>query len=296
MSHLFPENKAPTVVKRREIANKKGQQGAVIAEFVVIVGFVLVPLIIGLMFIGKYIDTAQKMEVAARYSIWERTVWFQEVPETLEDMGIDTEKSPLQITNELENRVFSDKNTAIYFAQNTNEVNETEEVMSQSYWVDNSGNRISLYTHEDNNFITVGDGKEDEMYGYTSGLLDILFSVFGAIGSFDIDLKGAMSSTVSLTLIKPQFLDDIWADDITVSRSQTILADGWNAAGPTQAKSRVEGLTITKLLDWGVFNDFRDIISLLPMANELSSSSLIFGHVDPDVVPDSRLKIYTTNN
>lgn len=42
------------------MANKNRHQGAVIAEFVVIVGFVLVPLIIGLLFIGKYIDTAQK--------------------------------------------------------------------------------------------------------------------------------------------------------------------------------------------------------------------------------------------
>ena len=295
MNPLFAENKIASTVLRKQVSNKNCQQGAVIAEFVIIAGFVLVPLMIGLMFIGKYIDTAQKMEVAGRYSIWERTVWYQDVPKTLKKMGVDTGKVPVQINNEIENRVFSQKSAAIYLAQNDDKVNETEEVMSQSYWVDSSGNAISLYKYDANNFITVSDGKEAEMYGYTSGLLDMLFSAFGAIGSFDIDLQGAMSSTVSLTLIKPQFLDEMWVGDITVSRTQTILADGWNSAGPTQAKTRVEGLTITKLLDWGVFNTFRDVISLLPMAKELHSDSLIFGHVDVEVVPVSRLKVYTTN-
>jgi len=53
------------------------QRGTVLMEFVVIVGLVLVPLFIGLTFIGKYIDNAQKIEVAARYSAWERTAWYQ---------------------------------------------------------------------------------------------------------------------------------------------------------------------------------------------------------------------------
>jgi len=293
MKRLFIKRNAATI-KHYRYSSKKSQQGAVIAEFVVIVGFVLVPLIIGLMFIGKYIDTAQKVEVAGRYSIWERTVWYQNVPETLKKMGIDTGKVPVQINNEIENRVFSQKNTGIYLAQNDNKVNETEEAMSQAYWVDSSGKAISLYKHDQKNFITVNDGKETEMYGYTSGLLDILFKAVDKIGTFDIDIQGAMSSTVSLTLVKPQFLDNIWTNDITVSRSQAILADGWNAAGPTQAKSRAEGLVLTKLFDWEVFNKFRDIIAILPMAKELKSSSLVFGHVDVDVVPDSRLKVYTT--
>jgi len=285
------------MVRLKDITVKclySNQKGAVVVEFVVIVGFVLVPLIIGLMFIGKYIDTAQKMEVAGRYSSWERTVWYQDVPKTLKDMGIDTSKTVVQINNELENRVFSEKNTGIYLAQNNDKVNETEEVMSQSYWVDGSGKSISLYKHDKNSFITTNEGKEAKMYGYTSGLLDGLFTLLKKVGGFDIDLTGAKSSTVKLTLVKPKFLEGMWTGDIIVSRSQTILADGWNAAGPTQAKSRTAGLVLTKGLDLSVFNTFRDIISILPMAKELRTSSLIWGHVAPDVVPESRLKKYST--
>ncbi len=64
MRRLCVGKKVATIALRKQVANKNRHQGAVIAEFVVIVGFVLVPLIIGLLFIGKYIDTAQKMEVA----------------------------------------------------------------------------------------------------------------------------------------------------------------------------------------------------------------------------------------
>ncbi|MEI6858653.1 MAG: hypothetical protein V5788_02490 [Shewanella sp.] len=166
MNGLLTEMKAPTVVQYKQLGHKKNQQGAVIAEFVIIVVFILIPLIIGLQFIGKYIDTTQKMEIAARYSIWERTVWYQKVPDTLKDMNINTEKSPLQISHELENRIFSAKDTSIYLAQNTDEVNENEDGMSQSYWIDDSGNRTSLYKHDGNSFITVKDDKENDMYGY----------------------------------------------------------------------------------------------------------------------------------
>lgn len=290
MSYLLIEKKSTP----KTLRSKNCQQGAVIVEFIVIAGFVLLPLFIGLLFIGKYIDTAQKVEVAARYSIWERTVWYQEVPKSLKKIGINTGKTPNQLNNELENRVFSEKNTGIYFKQNNDKVDETEEVMSESYWVDSSGKAISLYKHDAKRFITVVDGKKADMYGYSSGIMGGLFSLLGKVGGFDIDISGSMSSTVNLTLVKPQFLDTLWANDITVSRSQTILADGWNAAGPAQAKSRASGLVLTKALDFSAFNKVRDVVSILPMAKELKSSSLIFGHVAPDVVPESRLKIYTT--
>lgn len=270
------------------------QKGAVLAEFVVIISLVLVPLFIGLTFIAKYTDNAQKIEVAARYSAWERTVWYQKIPESLKkaDSKIKTEKSAEEIAFELENRVFANRNSAIYLAQQTDKVNETDDPMSESFWLDNSGKAISLYKKNNKMVIQVADGKQAKMYGYSSGLLGKFFGAIGGLTGFDIDMGGAMTTTVNQTLVQPEFLKEYITSDMTISRSQTILADGWNAAGPAHAKRRAQGLVGTSLLDFGVFNDVRDIIAWLPMAREIKSDSLIFGHVVVDAVPESRLKKY----
>lgn len=270
------------------------QKGAVLAEFIVIVGLVLMPLFIGLTFVAKYTDNAQKLEVAARYSAWERTVWYQRIPESLKkvDSKIKTEKSAEQIGFELENRVFANRGSAIYLAQKTDKVNEIDDSMSESLWLDNSGKAISLYKKNNKKVIQVTDGKQAKMYGYSSGLLGGLFGAIGGLTGFDIDIGGAMSTTVNLTLLQPEYLKEYITSDMTVSRSHTLLADGWNAAGPAHAKRRAQGLVGTSLLDFGAFNKVRDVIAWLPMAREIKSESLIFGHVVVDAVPESRLKKY----
>ena len=108
----------------------QAQRGAVLMEFVVITGLVLVPLFIGLIFIGKYTDNAQKIEVAARYSAWERTAWYQKLPKSLKkaNKNINTEKSATELGFELQNRVFSKRDSAIYLAQKTNKVKEDDDL------------------------------------------------------------------------------------------------------------------------------------------------------------------------
>ena len=95
---------------------------------------------------GKYTDNAQKVEVAARYSAWERTAWYQELPSSLQEANsnIDTEKSAEEIGFELQNRVFSNKNSAIYLAQKTDSITEEVDPMSESFWVDDTLHFIEI--------------------------------------------------------------------------------------------------------------------------------------------------------
>ncbi|WP_426360250.1 hypothetical protein ACPUVO_08570 [Pseudocolwellia sp. HL-MZ19] len=288
------------------IAVTSCQKGAVLAEFIVIVSLVVIPLYIGLTLIAKYTDNAQKVELAARYSAWERTVWYQNLPSSLADADneINTVKSATEIGYELENRVFSNREASVYIAQQSDEVNEKGNSMSKSYWLDNSGKSISIYKshleseeggESDENsqeFIQVTDGQENKMYGYTSSILDSLFSFVGGLTGFDVDMKGAMSTTVNLTLIQPEFLKEYITSDMEISRSQTILADGWNAAGPKHEELRAKGLVLSSVLDFGAFDTVRNVIGWLPMAKEIKTDSLKFGHVVIDAVPESRLEEY----
>lgn len=269
-------------------------RGSVMAEFIVIVGFVLLPLAIGIMFIGKYIDNKQKMELANRYNGWERTVWYQQLPPSLEEVGnVDTKKSANEIGFEVQNRIFSHKDSGIYLAQKTQSVIELPDPMSESFWVDGSNNAISIYQKTDEIFVTVSESSEGEMYGYTAGIMSTFLNVINALsGSFDVDLAGAITSNVSVTLLKPEFLSDVLAGDISVNKSYTILAEGWNAAGAEHAKLRSQGLVLSSMLDIGALNTVRNFLSIFPMAKEIKSDSLIFGHVVVDAVPEIRLKPY----
>jgi hypothetical protein len=276
----------------------KNQRGAVLTEFIIVVGFVLVPLFIGLTLIGKYTESAQKLEQAARYSAWERTVWFQEIPASLAkaDKSIATKKTAEQIAFELDNRIFSSRDVGVYLAQQTKAVNEDNAPMTESFWLEKGSKSSSLYKLDNNKrMIQVVDVKQAKMSG-TSGTVKKVVKTMGEFTGFDIDFKGPITTTVKLSLIQPEYFKKYITSDIAVNRSQTLLAEGWNAAGVKQARSRVQGLVPSALLSGttlgSALNKVRDFFAKLPLAKEIKSNSLIFGHVVIDSVPEYRLKKY----
>ncbi len=281
--------------------NINRQRGAVVAEFIIITGMVLIPLMMGIMYIGKSVENKQKMEIASRYSGWERTVWYEKVPDSLVEAAkdinqqIDTEKSGKQIGYEIESRIFANQNAGIYIAQNENKTNETADEMTQSFWFDNSGGRVSIYKADENNkqsFIGGNLSQKDTAYGMSADIVNRAFAAFQALGNFDLNLSGAYTSTVNLTLKQPDFLKDVLGDDLKISKSYTILTDGWNAAGPAHAKRRVRGLVPFSALDSDILNSFRDIASVIPITKDIGSDSLKFGHVEVEAVPSIRLAPY----
>jgi len=113
----------------------KKQNGAVMEEFIIITSFILSPLFYGISLIGKYTENQQKLEAAARYTCWERTVLHQEMPGTLKSLDeINTVKSAEQIGFETQNRVFSQKDAGVYFAQNDTKTKEKIEPISKWYF------------------------------------------------------------------------------------------------------------------------------------------------------------------
>ncbi len=59
----------------------KLHKGSVLTEFVIVVGFVLLSLILLVPVMYKYIESRQMIEQAARYSVWERVAYFGSAPD-----------------------------------------------------------------------------------------------------------------------------------------------------------------------------------------------------------------------
>ena len=58
------------------VVKKSRQEGQAMAEFLVSVAFVFLPLFVLVPTLGKLIDIQHENQLAARYVTWERTVWF----------------------------------------------------------------------------------------------------------------------------------------------------------------------------------------------------------------------------
>jgi len=279
------------------VLTRGNESGAVLAEFIVVTSLVLVPLFFGIPLIGKYVDNKQKLELGARYSNWERTVWYQELPKTLKSLGgINTVKSATKIGTEVQNRVFSEKNTGIYLAQNDSKTVEKVDPMSNVYWTKGTKTQKSIYKIDGKtkSFINATETKDKTAYGMSAKGLKSFFGLMGKVSSLDLDLAGAYKSNVTMTLDPPIVFDKVFEDKISISRSNTILTDGWNSAGAAHAKKRVKGTVILDLFDVSLMNKVRNGLAWTPIAKEISTSKLKFGHVVVDAVPKVRLAKYKT--
>jgi len=56
--------------------SRASQSGQAISEFLVTVAFAFLPLFVLVPTLGKVMDLQFQNQVAGRYAVWERTVWF----------------------------------------------------------------------------------------------------------------------------------------------------------------------------------------------------------------------------
>ena len=64
------------------------------------------------------------------------------------------------------------------------------------------------------------------------------------------------------------------------------IRNDWSARDDAALRDRPAGWVINRVLDMGWLNAVRDIIAILPFAREFSSDSLIWGHIDDEIVPE----------
>lgn len=93
-------------------------RGAALVEFIVIAIFVLVPMYLATQAIGKLGDVRASAQNAARYSAWERTVWYDDTGSLYAKKNSPNQKSAAAIRQEAVVRVFNERKAGFKYSAN----------------------------------------------------------------------------------------------------------------------------------------------------------------------------------
>jgi len=93
-------------------------RGAALVEFIVIAIFVLVPMYLATQAIGKLGDVRASAQNAARYSAWERTVWYDDTGSLYAKKNSPNQKSAAAIRQEAVVRVFNERKSGFKYSAN----------------------------------------------------------------------------------------------------------------------------------------------------------------------------------
>jgi len=270
------------------------QEGQAMVEFLIAATLVLIPLFLTVPLLGKYMDLKATSIQAARYAAWERTVWFGHADWTA------AEKADLMIQREIQQRFFSD--TATVKLQST-DGNATGwgGTGPKPLWRDRAGNPM-LVAYDSN--VTQGVAKDDTP-GLINDILDPVVSAISFVGgilgaAFVLDMDSQYTASVNVQTVQTRPIKQVLhttADTGAVtplfSEKNVLIANGWSANGAAHVKKQTEGLTPTSFLQRSPISDVLTVIQYLAyvFAPELNPNHLkLGGEIQPDVVPDDRLK------
>jgi len=244
--------------------------------------FLLIPII------GKYIDMRQTAVQAARYVAWERTVWYGGSAASVSWPANSKDDGSIQ--NEVRQRLFSDS-TGIGASDS-----------GAGDW-GGGGLRNSWYNRDGSamlaSYDSVGQSvANDKTPNTATTVLNLIVTVTNAIGSFTLETKGFYTGAVSVGISTEPVnfslsYDGTLAYDpgpLTLSESNTLLANGWSANGASHVKSQTQGLTPTSVFATDPVKTIFDIVKgAMAAASTQELWNLELGKIEPDVVPPDRL-------
>ena len=190
------------------------QRGQSTVEFVVL-GFVLVPLLLIVPLVGKYMDIAQTTAVASRYVAFEGTV--------RHSSSADGWKTDGELAQEIRRRFFSNSDAPI----KTGDVAGDFNAHRNALWFDHKG--ASLLPEFDKN-VGVSTTKE------------ALSHPFGAVYAEKLGLSHSnlYTGNVNVSIADVVGLEPFDTIRLTVHRWTTLLVDPWAAAGPATVVSKIK--------------------------------------------------------
>lgn len=108
MSRQLPRHIAAVPVKWR----RPSQAGQAMIELLVAAMFFLVPFFVAITVIGKFADVQHAVDMAARYAVWERTIWYNNDSTEFNKKNSPNTKSSAEINNETAVRILNDRTKA----------------------------------------------------------------------------------------------------------------------------------------------------------------------------------------
>lgn len=255
-------------------APRSRSRGQALTEFVVGVTLFVLPVFLIIPLLGKYADMKASVVQAARFNAWERTVWYGGADSTdskWESNEMATDGTGTTIRSQMNKYIFS------------------TDYANVALWKDRAG---VLMANDPSNAIS-----NDESPGTANTILGFAVDLAGAVGPFTLEMNGLYSGTATLTTAPITGIGqatansapiETWSNlNLSITDTNVILANGWNANGADMVKKQTQGLLLTSMLDNPVIDALRWV--LVAFTPELAPTVLEAGKVEPDEVPDDRL-------
>jgi hypothetical protein len=253
--------------------------GQAATEFLITATFVLVPLLLLIPLLGRYIDIQHTAIQAARYEAWEYTVWYGDSSDMPSGFSGDQPlKAPDATQRESRARFFGRTDRPIDSANDDAGINPANAAERNPHWVDHRKQPLWTGTIVNNTEPQNSEATPDLTGGVMNFLLDVIDTVAGAIGwfldavaglfggaspvEFDvINTAGYAKSDVRIPVQTPPGLvdvrtihdeaggdTDVLIGELTFRAEAGVLTDAWNAGGVKHVQDRSGGIILTRML------------------------------------------------
>ena len=253
--------------RTKTFASRNRQYGQSTTEFVVL-SVVLVPLLLIVPLIGKYMDISQTTAVASRYAAFEGTA--------RHSSSSSGWKSDAELAQEVRRRFFSNSNAPVKTGDTAGDFNAHRNAL----WFDHRGNPLLPKFAGNVGVKTTRESLSQPFGAFYAAALglphDNLYT--GQVNVNVADISG----------LKP--FDSI---GLSISHSTALLADPWAAQGPAMIEGKI------KKDGWNPLGPFpykpleihagNPVVGLALTLFEFKSSPPDIGRVDPNRVPADRV-------
>jgi hypothetical protein len=250
------------------------QQGQAMTEFVIAMA-VVVPLALGVIYVGKYQDVKYSAIQASRYTAFERVF----------DPS-SAHKNATVLAEETRERFFTDptqNNQGAVAFQDSTQGKQTQNTLNANWYGTGAEPVINQYSDIAVNVQNPG------VTGIPNQALDGIAKL-----NFNINDPGIQKAEVTVPLAKVAHFEPLNRVNLKIDVSTAVLADGYNAGGATSPAAN--NVRDRVFYDWGIF--LGKIPGLKPLLDVIDSSIVSLGWevlsdtpgpqwgcVSPDVVP-----------
>lgn len=276
----------------------QAQRGAAMVETVVIAVFVLVPLYLAVQAIAKLADVRSASQNAARYAVWERTVWQGSAAGGFAAANAPNQKSDAQIRSEILVRLLNERASGFKY-QHSDKTATTLAKGIDPLWQDTAAKdliddpakiRLSLSSGTPSKDVlgkTLGLFSAISIPHVTGSMLPPLPSDNLAQAEFSFDEVGAKSEVYKRLWSKKQGLPEDWKGENMVARA-AILSNSWAANARDGTHAMVKH-TVPTAQGLGTVIETGAKLTMAAW-DPLVAPRLDMGRIAPDVVPPDRLK------
>lgn len=274
------------------------QRGQAMVEFLVAALFFLLPLFLAIVVLAKFSDVQHTTQMAARYSAWERTVWYDDSGTKFDTINGSNQKTAAEIGHEIGVRIINDRSQAQTVIKDTDRAATTFANGIDPMWRDNANVAYMSRYEQQTSTLTRGSLSTD----LTSKAVEALgaLSIPGVTGSMappvprdtfavaEVSFKEIAKNSTAYQRLWPR--DDVWKgpwNGLDFSATGAILSNTWYANGSGATTAMVKE-TVPMAKGMGHYAGEAVILGMRPWVLTAPESEL--GKVAPDVVPGDRLR------